>query len=120
MIILGLNYYHPDASASLIKDGKILSIVDEERFVRIKHYSGFPKNAISYCLSYANIQLSEVDFVAVNFNSKANFLDKINCKLNNITKLSTLKKIHNFIGRIFTKKMILDFLYKNGFKGKNH
>ena len=118
MIILGLNYYHPDASASLIKDGKILSAVDEERFVRIKHYSGFPKNAISYCLSYANIQLSEVDFVAVNFNSKANFLDKINYTLNNITKLSTLKKIHNFIGRISKKNDLKDFLYKNGFKGK--
>ena len=104
MIILGLNYYHPDASASLIKDGKILSAVDEERFVRIKHYSGFPKNAISYCLSHANIQLSEIDSVAVNFNSKANFLDKINYTLKNITKPSTLKKINNFIGRISKKK----------------
>ena len=68
MIILGLNYYHPDASASLIKDGKILSAVDEERFIRVKHYSGFPIKAISYCLGHANIQLSEVDFIAVNFN----------------------------------------------------
>lgn len=118
MIILGLNYYHPDASASLIKDGKVLSAVDEERFIRLKHYSGFPKKAISYCLSHANIQLSEVDFIAVNFNPKANFLDKMNFTLKNITKYSTLKKINNFIGRIVKKNNLKDYLNKNGFKGK--
>ena len=60
MIILGLNYNHPDASASLIRDGEILSAADEERFVRIKHYSGFPEKAIAYCLSHGNIKLSDI------------------------------------------------------------
>ena len=118
MIILGLNYNHPDASASLIRDGKILSAVDEERFVRLKHYCGFPDNAISYCLSEAKINFSEIDFVAVNFNSKANFLEKISYTFKNLTKLSTLKKINNFSKRIIKKNNLKKYLENKGFKGK--
>ena len=118
MIILGLNYNHPDASASLIRDGEILSAADEERFVRIKHYSGFPEKAIAYCLSHGNIKLSDINYVAVNFNPKTNFLEKINFTLRNITKSSTHKKINNFIGRITKKNNLKEYLNKNGFKGK--
>ena len=73
MIVLGLNYFHPDASACIIKNGEILSAVDEERFVRKKHYSGFPENSINYCLDNANIEFEDIDYVALNFDSKANF-----------------------------------------------
>jgi carbamoyltransferase len=34
--ILGINAYHGDAAA-LIKDGRIVAAVEEERFNRIKH-----------------------------------------------------------------------------------
>ena len=44
MIILGLNVYHADTAASIIVDGKIIAACEEERFTRIKHYTGFPKN----------------------------------------------------------------------------
>ena len=34
MIILGINFRHADSSACILKDGKIIAAVEEERFVR--------------------------------------------------------------------------------------
>ena len=38
MTILGLNIYHGDSSASILKDGKVLCAFEEERFTRKKHW----------------------------------------------------------------------------------
>ena len=43
MNILGLNVFHADTSACIVKNGKIISAVEEERFTRVKHFSGFQK-----------------------------------------------------------------------------
>lgn len=118
MIILGLNYNHPDSSACLIKDGKILSAVDEERFVRIKHYSGLPLNSIEYCLKNANIKISDIDYVALNFNPNANFNKKISYAIKNIFKLSTIKKILNFKNKFKNKNKLNLFLKNNNFNGE--
>ena len=37
MYILGINAYHGDSSACLLKDGKVVCATEEERFKRIKH-----------------------------------------------------------------------------------
>ncbi len=58
--ILGISCYFHDSAASLIKNGEIISAVQEERFSRKKHDSYFPKNAILYCLKSQNISLSDV------------------------------------------------------------
>ncbi len=47
----------------MICDGEILSAVQEERFTRKKHDSGFPKNAIKYCLNKQCIDFSRVDSI---------------------------------------------------------
>ncbi len=44
--IFGINTYHEDASACLVIDGKLVAAVEEERFRRIKHWVGFPSEAI--------------------------------------------------------------------------
>jgi len=67
MIILGINAYHPDASAAIVVDGKLVAAVEEERFRRIKHFSGFPKEAVNYCLKEAGISLDDIDHIAVNY-----------------------------------------------------
>ena len=77
MIILGLNAFHADSSAALVRDGKLIAAAEEERFRRIKHWAGFPVHAISYCLSQAGIQLSDVEHVAFNQDNRANFMRKI-------------------------------------------
>ena len=69
MNILGINLFHADTSACIVKDGIVVAAVEEERFSRIKHFSGFPKNSINYCLKEADLQLDDIDYVSVNFNT---------------------------------------------------
>src|SRR5215813_13758039 len=77
MIILGLNAFHADSSAALVKDGRLVAAAEEERFLRIKHWAGFPSRAIAYCLREAGVRLSDVDHIAVNQDSRANLLRKL-------------------------------------------
>lgn len=53
MNILGLNAHHGDASAALVTKDGFVAGVEEERFTRIKHWAGFPRQAIAYCLEQA-------------------------------------------------------------------
>ncbi|HEX8290219.1 MAG TPA: carbamoyltransferase N-terminal domain-containing protein, partial [Pyrinomonadaceae bacterium] len=62
MYILGLTTLG-DSAATLLRDGEIVAAAEEERFVRKKHYSGFPYNAVAYCLEEAGIKLSDVEHV---------------------------------------------------------
>lgn len=64
MKVLGIHIGH-DSSASLVIDGKIIADAAEERFTRIKHYSGLPINAIDYCLKIGNVSIDDIDFIAV-------------------------------------------------------
>jgi carbamoyltransferase len=77
MLILGLNCFHGDSSAALIRDGKLIAAVEEERFRRIKHWAGFPSQAIAFCLSQARISLADVDHIAINQNNRANLIGKL-------------------------------------------
>jgi carbamoyltransferase len=70
--VLGLNAYHADAVACLVKDGTLVAAVEEERFRRIKHCGGFPSESIRYCLAEAGIELGDVGHVAVNSDNRAN------------------------------------------------
>ena len=83
MLILGLNAYHGDASACLVADGEIVAAAEEERFRRIKHWAGFPSEAIRYCLAEGGVGLSDVDHVAVNSDPKANLLRRLSYTLLN-------------------------------------
>nr|CRH06483.1 Conserved protein of unknown function. Containing carbamoyltransferase domain [Candidatus Magnetococcus massalia] len=76
-VILGINAYHADSSAAILVDGKLLAAAEEERFRRIKHWAGFPEEAINYCLQAAGIGMHEVDVVALNSDPKANFGHKL-------------------------------------------
>ena len=59
--ILGISAFYHDSAACILKDGKIIAAVQEERFTRKKHDPSYPYNAIEFVLKYANIKLSEVD-----------------------------------------------------------
>src|SRR6266478_2639272 len=77
MLILGLNAFHADSSAALLREGKLIAAAEEERFRRAKHWAGFPSAAIAYCLREAGVQLSDVEHVAFNQDSRANFMRKV-------------------------------------------
>src|SRR3984893_10149586 len=77
MNILGLNDFHGDSSAALVRDGVLVAAAEEERFRRVKHWAGFPAQSIAYCLREAGIGLADVHHVAVNQNGRANVLRKL-------------------------------------------
>jgi carbamoyltransferase len=77
MTILGINAYHADSSAAIFVDGKLIAAIEEERFQRVKHWAGFPKMAIEFCLSEAGITLDEVDHIAIGRDPKAKILRKL-------------------------------------------
>lgn len=89
--ILGLNAYHADSSAALIKDGRLIAAAEEERFNRIKHWSGFPAEAIKYCLSAGGITAKELDYICINRNTRANLLKKIGYIIKKRPSLASLK-----------------------------
>jgi carbamoyltransferase len=74
--VLGINAYHGDVSAALLRDGQLVAAVEEERFRRIKHWAGFPTLAIRQTLEMAGIRGQDVQHVAVSRDPKANLLRK--------------------------------------------
>src|SRR5436305_13952949 len=75
MYILGINAVYHDPAACLVKDGRVIAAVEEERFTRIKHgkrlipFSTYelPFQAIDYCLREAGITLVDIDHVAYSY-----------------------------------------------------
>ena len=63
MNILGISAFYHDSAAALVSDGQIRSAVQEERFSRKKHDHRFPRQAIEYCLSEAQLTPDQLDHV---------------------------------------------------------
>ena len=61
--VLGISAFYHDSAATLIKDGEIISAIQEERLTRIKHDSSLPINSIKYILNENKITLNEVDSI---------------------------------------------------------
>src|SRR4029450_4782571 len=64
MNILGIRFGH-DSSAVLMSNGRLVADVAEERFARIKHFSGLPTESVSYCLEAGGIGSMDLDMIAV-------------------------------------------------------
>ena len=77
MVILGINAFHGDSAAAIVRGGVLVAAAEEERFRRLKHWAGFPTQAIAYCLREADVTLADVEHVAVNQDNRANFLRKL-------------------------------------------
>ena len=96
MIILGLNLFHADSSVCLIKDGKIIHSMEEERFKRIKHYSGFPSESLNQILKNTGTRIEDIDYITTNKSSYYNILGKIRFNLSNLG--------YTFINNYFREK----------------
>jgi carbamoyltransferase len=77
MIILGINAYHGDAAAAIVRDGKLIAAVEEERFNRFKHCAGFPTESIRYCLQAAGIGIEAVDHIGISRDPSAHLHKKV-------------------------------------------
>eukprot|EP01022_Parablepharisma_sp_SALTPOND_P020495 TRINITY_DN3745_c0_g8_i1.p2 TRINITY_DN3745_c0_g8~~TRINITY_DN3745_c0_g8_i1.p2 ORF type:complete len:575 (-),score=50.91 TRINITY_DN3745_c0_g8_i1:2930-4654(-) len=91
MYILGLNAYHGDSSACIFKDGKLIAAIEEERIRRIKHWAGFPSEAIKFCLQECGISIQDVDHIAISRDPSANLFSKITHTLKNLVSFKTIK-----------------------------
>ena len=97
MKVLGLNAFHGDASACLFDSGNLIVAAEEERFTRIKHAAGFPKNAIEFCLKSNNLKISDIDFIAINRNPRTRILQKLIYASSNLFNIKNLfNRIENF------------------------
>jgi carbamoyltransferase len=61
--ILGISAFYHDSAAALLIDGKLVAAAQEERFSRVKHDSSFPSASIEFCLQWAGLSASEIDYV---------------------------------------------------------
>jgi len=62
MNIIGINVSH-NASACLMINGEIVIAAQEERFTKMKNFTGYPKQSIDYCLKYLTDRGLKVDKV---------------------------------------------------------
>ncbi|HEY8426912.1 MAG TPA: carbamoyltransferase N-terminal domain-containing protein, partial [Sandaracinaceae bacterium] len=75
MLILGINAAFEESSAALVRDGRIVMAVEEERLTRVKHAKrarpcdadALPWNAIERCLDAAGAKLRDVDAIGFSF-----------------------------------------------------
>ncbi len=74
MIILGISEAH-EAHACLLKDGKLLGVMAEERLSRVKTDSRYPRRAIDALMKMTGIPASEIDAVA--FAAKSDWIWQI-------------------------------------------
>ena len=108
-IILGLNCYHTDTAACIIKNGKLEFAIEEERLNRKKHTSDLPILSIKECLKQTNTKENEITHIAFNTNPNSNFY----VKLKFLFKKFDFK--NNFIKRYQDKKS-LNKIFNDKFK----
>jgi carbamoyltransferase len=76
-MILGINAYHGDASAAIVRDGRLIAAAEEERFNRHKHCAGFPSLAVQYCLEAAGASIEDIEHIGISRDPSAHLHKKV-------------------------------------------
>lgn len=76
MLIVGINAYHGDVAAAVVRDGTLVAALEEERFCRVKHVGGFPALAITRGLAMAGATPRDVDIWAMARGRRVHLLRK--------------------------------------------
>lgn len=121
MIVLGLNAFHADSAAAIVRDGVLVAAAEEERFRRVKHWAGFPAESIAYCLREAGLALADVDHVAINQDNRANLLRKIRYLSTNLSSLPLLlERVRNRKQRQRVPELLAEAFPAASFRGGFH
>ena len=121
MIILGINAFHADSSAALVRDGVLVAAAEEERFRRVKHWAGFPSQSIAYCLREAGLRLGDVDHVAVNADSRAHRMRKVSYLLSHSPNMRlVLARLRNRRKRRQLPELLAEAFPGDSFRGAFH
>tara|TARA_Y100001937_G_scaffold126321_1_gene195300 strand:- start:6 stop:1718 length:1713 start_codon:yes stop_codon:yes gene_type:complete len=94
--ILGISCGYHDSAAALIKDGKVLGAVEEERFTGVKHDNSFPIKSIAHLYAKNKVQKNDVDAIC--------FYENPDLKLDRIE--NSTKRGH-WLWNYFTRRRIL-------------
>src|SRR3954469_24006361 len=107
MNILGINAFHGDSSAAAVRDGAFVCGIEEERLNRIKHWAGFPEQAIREVLRDSSASLGDIEHVAISRDPSSHFLQKALFALRSRqgldkikSRLSNIRKIHDLGDRL--------------------
>src|SRR6266571_3071512 len=100
MNILGINAWHGDAAACLVRDGELVAAVAEERFARLRHCAGFPERAVRFCLQHGGIGPHELDHVAVSRDPSARMHKKLMAALARLPAAFSLKDRLQNVGKL--------------------
>ncbi len=116
---LGINFLHSDTSASIFKNNELIAAAEEERFTRIKHTSNFPERSIKFCLTEANINLSQLNVVSINSNPFNSLSRKIIFTLKNPKAINlAISSLSNIKEKVSLNKLLQAIDDKNVFNGK--
>jgi carbamoyltransferase len=109
MVILGINQvpsqisWQHDSAAALIKDGKLICAVEEERLNRLRHARGYPHKAVDYCLKEAQLTKRDIDVIAVGYNP-FRFLAPFKINLHPVNFMKDFLNMVLFVGYMFHLK----------------
>jgi carbamoyltransferase len=120
-LILGINAFHGDSSACILRDGQLVAAAEEERFRRIKHWAGFPSESIGYCLAAAGVGLGDIDHAALNQDANANLGKKLAYLVTKRPELRlVLDRIRNKRERVGIKRHLAEAFPGQAFRGQVH
>lgn len=110
MLVLGINAYHADSAAVLLRDGCVVAAVAEERLNRIKHCAGFPALAIREVLRIGGVELRDIDEIAIARDSTANLRSKLGWVLRNLHRAGKVarKRLADRVGLADLESQIAD------------
>ena len=118
-VILGLNAYHGDSAACIVVDGQLVAAAEEERFRRIKHWAGFPSEAIRYCLREAQVALSDVSTLALNTDPRAARVHRLAYLARHRPKLSyVLRQVRTRMKRLGAAEALANAFPDDSFGGR--
>jgi carbamoyltransferase len=121
MLILGLNAFHADSAACLLSDGVLVAAAEEERFRRVKHWAGFPSEAIRWCAAQAGATLADVEHVALNQDSRANLLWKAHYLVTRRPDIRLIaERFQNRKARADAAELLEQAFPGHSFRGKVH
>ena len=105
MYLLGIHIGGHDSAAALVKEGKVLFAIEEERLARVKHIGGFPLKAIQECLDHENLKINDIDTICFSFN----YPEHVRKKILGHTLKYYPKANNRFLGELDYIKLALNF-----------
>ena len=114
--ILGISAFYHDSAATIIKDGKIISAAQEERFTRKKHDSGYPYNAVQFVLNNSNLNLDDIESIVFYEKPFLKFERLLETYVANAPKgfLQFSKAMPSWLReKLFQKNLLINYLKKH-------